>query len=137
LVTWENWRLVVAKSDVAVPRSRSSSDTLASRAAFSRAAVWVASWAAVSAVADAVLALSTASSADTTAARSFSISASVSACLDASESYSVAAIAAAVSVVVARSSIDWRAPSRDVRADASLATAPAAATWATTSCISS
>jgi hypothetical protein len=35
LVTWENWQLVVAKSDVAVPRSRSSSDTFASRAAFS------------------------------------------------------------------------------------------------------
>jgi hypothetical protein len=102
LVTWENWRLVVTKSDVAVPRSHSHSDTLTSRATFSRAAVWAASRAAV-------LALSAASSADAAAARSFSISASVSASLDASESRSVEAVSAAVSMVVARSSVDWRA----------------------------
>jgi hypothetical protein len=38
-VTWENWRLDIAKSVVAVFKSLSSSDTFASRPAFSRAAV--------------------------------------------------------------------------------------------------
>jgi hypothetical protein len=64
LVTWENWWLVVAKSDMAMPRSRSSSDTFASRVVFSRAVVWAASRAAVSVVAAAVLALLVASSID-------------------------------------------------------------------------
>jgi hypothetical protein len=52
------------------------------------------------------LALSTASSADAVAARSFSTLASASTILEASDSHSVAAVAAAVSVVVARSSAD-------------------------------
>jgi hypothetical protein len=39
--------------------------------------------------------------------------------------------------VVARSSADWQATSRDVCADASLTTAASTATQATTSCISS
>jgi hypothetical protein len=69
-VTWENWRLVVAKSVVAVHKSLSSSDTFVSKAAFSRAAVWVASRAMVSVVAVTVLALSAASSADSAAAQS-------------------------------------------------------------------
>jgi hypothetical protein len=38
---------------------------------------------------------------------------------------------------MARSSADWRATSRDARADVLLAMAPAVATQATTSCISS
>jgi hypothetical protein len=38
--------------------------------------------------------------------------------------------------VVARSTADYQAASKDVRVDASLATAAAAATRATTSCIS-
>jgi hypothetical protein len=135
-VTWENWRLVVAKSVMAVPRPRSSSDTLASSTAFSRAATWAASRAAVLVAAATVLALSAASSADAAAARSFSISTSGSASLDASKSRSVAAAAAAVSVVVARSSVDWQAASRDDRADTSLATAPAVVTQATTNYIS-
>jgi hypothetical protein len=84
-----------------------------------------------------VLALAAASSADAVAARSFSISASASASLGASESRSVAVVVAAVSAMVARSSADWRAALRDVRADASLATALSAATRATTSYISS
>jgi hypothetical protein len=83
------------------------------------------------------LALSAASLANVVAARSFSTSASASANLDASESRSVAAAAATVSAVAAHSSADWREASRDVRADTLLATAPAAATRATTSCISS
>jgi hypothetical protein len=83
------------------------------------------------------LRLSAASSTDAVVARSFSISASASPSLDASESRSVVAAAAAVSVVVARPSADWRAASSDDRADGSLATTPAAATRAMTSCISS
>jgi hypothetical protein len=90
----------------------------------------------VSVVAATVLALSAASSTDAAAARSFSISASASASLDASESRSVAAAAVVVSVEMPQSSADWRAASRDARVDVSLATAPAAATRATTSCIS-
>jgi hypothetical protein len=62
--------------------------------------------------------------------------ASASASLEASESRSVIAAVVVVSAVVARSSADWRASSRDVRADALLATAAAAATRATTICIS-
>jgi hypothetical protein len=81
-------------------------------------------------VATVVLALSAASSADAAAVRCFSISALASVSSDASESHLVAAVAAAVSVVVAQSSTDWWAASKDVRADASLATAPAAATRA-------
>jgi hypothetical protein len=84
----------------------------------------------------AVLALSATSSVDAAAARSFSISASARASLDASESRSGAATVAAVWAVVARSSADYRASSTDVRADALLATIVAAATRATTSCIS-
>jgi hypothetical protein len=38
-VAWKNWRLVVAKSVVAVLKSLSGPNTFASRAAFSRAAV--------------------------------------------------------------------------------------------------
>jgi hypothetical protein len=38
-VTWENWRLVIAKSAVAMFKSLSTSDTFASRAAFSQAAI--------------------------------------------------------------------------------------------------
>jgi hypothetical protein len=128
-------RLVVAKSDMVVPRSHSNSDTLASRVAFSRVAAWAESRVAVSPAV--VLSLSAASSTDAAAARNFSISASASTGLDARKSRSVAAVAAAVSAVVARFSADWRAASRDVRADASFATAPTAATRATTSCISS
>jgi hypothetical protein len=50
-VAWENWRLVVTKSVVVVLKSLSSFNTFASRAAFSRAAVWETSRAVVSAVA--------------------------------------------------------------------------------------
>jgi hypothetical protein len=103
VVTRENWRPVVAKSVVVVPRSRSSSDTLASCVAFSRAAAWAVSRAVVLVVAATVSALSAASSANVAAARSFLTSASASASLDASESRSVIAVAAAVSAVVAQS----------------------------------
>jgi hypothetical protein len=84
-----------------------------------------------------VLALSAAFSADVTVTHSFSISALVRARLDASKSRSVVATAAVVWEAVARSSADCQEASRDVRADALLATAAAAATRSTTSCISS
>jgi hypothetical protein len=74
-VAWENWRLVVVKSIVAVLKSLSSSNTFASRTAFSRAAVWEVPRVVVSVVAAAVLDLSAASSAAAAAAQSFSISA--------------------------------------------------------------
>jgi hypothetical protein len=61
----------------------------------------------------------------------------VRASLDASKFRSVAAAAASVWAAVARSSADYRADSRDIRADASLGITVAAATRATTSCISS
>jgi hypothetical protein len=84
----------------------------------------------------AVLALSAASSVSVVAARSFSTSVSATVSFDASESGSIAAALPAVWAVVARSSVDCRAASRDVCADASLAIAAAAATRAKTSCIS-
>jgi hypothetical protein len=87
-------------------------------------------------VAAVVLALSATSSADAAAARSFSNSTSARASLDASDSHSVAAPAVVVWAAVARSSADCQAASRDIRADALLATAAAAATRATTSYIS-
>jgi hypothetical protein len=65
------------------------------------------------------------------------MSASASTSLDASESHSVAVAMDVVSTEMARPSEDWRAASRDAQADVSLATAPAATTQATTSCISS
>jgi hypothetical protein len=95
-VAWEYWRLVIAKSVLAALKSLSSSDTFASRAAFSRAAVWEASRAVVSDVAVAVLSLSVVSSADAAATRSFLISASTSVSLDARESRLVTAAMAAV-----------------------------------------
>jgi hypothetical protein len=104
-VIWVNWRLIVGKSIVAMFKSLSSSDTFASRVAFSRVAAWATSRAVVSVVAATVLALSAASSADAAAAQSFSISASTSASLNTSESRSVAAVTA-VSAEMARSSAD-------------------------------
>jgi hypothetical protein len=90
----------------------------------------------VFAVAAAVLALSAASSADAATARSFSISASASASLDASESHSVAATTAAVSQ--RWHGLPWTGGQpQGMPANVSLATAPATATRATTSCISS
>jgi hypothetical protein len=77
-----------------------------------------------------------ASSADAMAARSFSTSASARASLDANESRSVAAAATVLLAAMAQSSAEYPAVSNDVRADASHATAAAAATRATTSCIS-
>jgi hypothetical protein len=105
-LAWENRRLVIAESVVAILKSLSSSDTFASKAAFSRAAVWEASRVADSTVATTVLALSATSSADAATTQSFSISASASASLDASESLSVTAVVAAVSAEMARSSAD-------------------------------